>query len=333
MISKKSLDSGEAVRGNPETGETSYIDDFERLIGKSVHTRNVIAAVKKLARTDAPALITGESGTGKELVARAIHRQSSRSDGPFVTVNCSAISGDRLESGLFGQEDSSPSGEGARTGGRNTTGRRETLFFDAIGDLTPELQVKLLRFLQNRGIGQVGGSPSTSFESRIIASTNVDLEQAMAEGRFREDLYFRLCVVVIAMPALRDRKEDIQLLAETFLERHARTRQDGLVFEPEALRAMKSYRWPGNIRELENRVERAAIMAEDGKITARDLGIADEWEYQGIGLGKAREAVEREMIESALSRNNGNISRTAADLEISRPTLYERIDRLGINRP
>src|SRR4030095_16617700 len=205
---------------------------------------------------------------------------------------------------------------------------------DEIGDLSGGLQVKLLRFLQERQIERVGGRSLITVDARVLAATNVDLSKAMSEGRFREDLYYRLNVVGVAIPPLREREGDTLLLAKAFLQRQSVKQQKNLVFTPKCLQVMESHGWPGNVRELENRIQRAAIMAENGRITPQDLGLSSSSaEYNGRqSLGKAREAVERQMIEAALARNRGNLSRAAVELEISRPSLYELIQKLGITR-
>ena len=196
------------------------------------------------------------------------------------------------------------------------------------------LQVKLLRFLQEHEVERVGGRSVINVDARVLAATNVDLTKAMSEGRFREDLYYRLAVVIVSMPPLREREGDIELLGKAFLQRQTAAQDNkALVFTPKSIKAMESHGWPGNVRELENRIQRAAIMAESGRITPKDLGLISPYsEYEGQGLGKAREAVERQMVESALARNKGNLTRAAAELEISRPSLYELIEKLGIAR-
>jgi len=292
----------------------------------------VFATIEKVSRTDASVLVVGESGTGKELVARAIHGKSSRQSGPFVAINCGAIPENLLESELFGHEKGAFTGAHVQRQGRIEMANRGTLFLDEIGELSGALQVKLLRFLQQHEIERVGGRSAINVDVRILAATNVDLVKAMAEGRFREDLYYRLAVVVIPIPALRERRGDVQLLADAFLQRQAAEQKRSLIFTPKAIKAMDSHGWPGNVRELENRIQRAAIMAENGRISPKDLGLSQYGGYEGQGLGKAREAVERQMVEAALARNKGNLSRAAVELEISRPSLYELIERLGISR-
>jgi len=210
---------------------------------------------------------------------------------------------------------------------------RGTLFLDEIGELSGALQVKLLRFLQQRVIERVGGRTLIPVDAQVIAATNVDLTKAMAEGRFREDLYYRLAVVVIAMPPLRERQGDIPLLANTFLQRQAETQQKKLFLTARAVKALEGHSWPGNVRELENRIQRAAIMAENGRVTREDLGLTTPYSgFEGQALGKAREALERQLIEAALTKAKGNLTRAAAELDISRPTLYELMEKLRISR-
>ena len=312
--------------------KTSY-DTFEDLLGSSHQMQRVFATVERVAGTDVPVLIAGESGTGKELVAQAIHRRSLRNSGPFIAINCGAIPENLLESELFGHEKGSFTGAHVQRQGRVEMAQGGTLFLDEIGELSGGLQVKLLRFLQERQIERVGGRSLISVDARVLAATNVDLTKAMSDGRFREDLYYRLNVLSIPIPPLRERDGDILLLAKAFLQRQSAKQKKNLVFTHKALHVIESHGWPGNVRELENRIQRAAIMAENGRITPQDLGLTSaSTEFLGQSLGKAREAVERQMIQGALSRNKGNISRAAIELEISRPSLYELMQKLGIQR-
>ena len=312
--------------------KTSY-NSFEDLLGSSPQIQKVFVTIEKVAGADVPVLIAGESGTGKELVAHAIHRRSLRKDKPFIAINCGAIPESLLESELFGHEKGSFTGAHVQRQGRVEMAQGGTLFLDEIGELSGSLQVKLLRFLQERQIERIGGRSLIPVDARVLAATNVDLTKAMADGRFREDLYYRLNVVTVTIPPLRERDGDSILLAKAFLQRQAARHQKNLVFTPKALQVVESHGWPGNVRELENRIQRAAIMAENGRITHQDLGLSStSTEYMGQSLGKAREAVERQMIEAALARNKGNLSRAATELEISRPSLYELIQKLGITR-
>jgi two-component system NtrC family response regulator len=211
--------------------------------------------------------------------------------------------------------------------------QRGTLFLDEIGELSGSLQVKLLRFLQQRVIERLGGRSLISVDARVLAATNVDLTKAMSEGRFREDLYYRLAVVVVSMPPLREREGDVLLLANAFLQRQAAAQQKKLIFTPKAMKALDTHGWPGNVRELENRIQRAAIMAENGRVTPEDLALTTPYTaFEGQTLSKAREALERQLIEAALTKTKGNLTRAAAELAISRPTLYELMEKLRMAR-
>jgi two-component system, NtrC family, response regulator len=319
-------------RERRELLEKGKFDSFEGMIGSSPQMQRVFSTIEKVASTDASVLISGESGTGKELVARAIHRRSSRSSGPFIAINCGAIPENLLESELFGHEKGAFTGAHMQRQGRVEMSQGGTLFLDEIGELSAALQVKLLRFLQEHEIERVGGRSLIHIDARVLAATNIDLTKAMAAGRFREDLYYRLGVVNLPMPPLREREGDIALLAKAFLHRQTVGREKNLVFTSKALAVLESHPWPGNVRELENRIQRAAIMAENGRITPQDLTLTSPADHGDQSLSKAREAVEREMVEAALARNKGNLTRAAADLEISRPSLYELIEKLGIVR-
>jgi two-component system NtrC family response regulator len=307
---------------------------FEGMLGTSPQIREVFSAIRKVATSDVPVLIIGESGTGKELAARAIHRQSSRKDGPFEAINCSAIPETLLESELFGHEKGAFTGAHIQRKGRIEIAQAGTLFLDEIGELSLSLQVKLLRFLQEHEIERVGGREKIPVDARVMAATNTDLERKIRENLFREDLYYRLAVVKIALPPLRAREEDILPLAKMLLKKYASESKKKITgFSEQAIRALKSYSWPGNIREVENRVKRAVIMAEGSKVTPAGLELdSTESRYEKRGLKAAREAFEREIIQRALSKNRGNITRAAVELGISRPTLYEMIEKLGIEK-
>jgi len=287
-----------------------------------------------VATTDAPVLILGESGTGKEMAAKAIHQRSNRKDGPFVAINCGAIPETLLESELFGHEKGAFTGAHVQRKGRIESANAGTLFLDEIGEIPLPLQVKLLRFLQEQTIERVGGRQSIQINTRVVAATNVELKKAMLAGKFREDLYYRLAVVQISLPPLRERENDVRLLAQYFLNRFAaESNKSSLTFDAEAVRAMNKYPWPGNVRELENCVRRAVIMAEGKRVTAKDL----ELDPTGLGtsvvtLKDAREAVERQMVQQALKKHGGKIAPAAVELGLSRPTLYELMDKLGISR-
>lgn len=307
---------------------------FEGMLGGSPQLRSVFSTIRKVAPTDASVLIVGESGTGKELAARAIHQRSSRVKGPFVAINCGAIPDTLLESELFGHEKGAFTGAHTQRQGRIETAQGGTLFLDEIGELPLALQVKLLRFLQEHTIERVGGRATISVDVRVIAATNVDLKKATAEGRFREDLYYRLAVLELSLPPLRERQGDVELLAAAFLQRYVEQYQKKLNgFTQQALRALEAHQWPGNIRELENRLKRAVIIAEGAKVAAADLELAPASDkYEGMGLKEARETVERELVTQAVTRNKGNLSRAAVELGVSRPTLYELMEKLGMRK-
>jgi len=310
-------------------------ESFEGMLGTSPQMQSVFNLIRRVATTDAPVLILGESGTGKERAAMAIHRSSPRKDGPFVPINCSAIPETLLESELFGHEKGSFTGAHAQRKGRIESADGGTLFLDEIGEISLPLQVKLLRFLQEQTIERVGGRQPIEVNTRVIAATNSDLDRGLAEGRFREDLYYRLAVVKISLPPLRDREGDIRLLAQEFLRRNAAAvgRED-MTFDPGSVKALASHSWPGNVRELENRVKRAVIMAEGKRLTVEDLELSNPLSAPaGATLKQARELVEREMINQALRKHAGKIAPTAAELGVSRPTLYELMEKLGIRRP
>src|SRR5262245_4284075 len=309
-------------------------DVFENMLGTSPQMHAVFDLIRKVAATNAPVLLLGESGTGKEMAAAAIHRCSARKDGPFVAINCNAIPENLLESELFGHEKGAFTGAHVQRKGLLETACGGTLFLDEVGELPPAIQVKLLRFLQEQRLQRVGGRQEIQVDTRLVAATNADLKELINNGKFREDLYFRLAVVTIRLLPLRERGEDVGFLAREFLQRYSD--QDGrpkLVFAPDALRAMNSHSWPGNVRELQNRVKRGVIMAGGSRVTAKDLELQRD---KGVvassatTLKKAREQVEREMIQQALKRHAGRITAAAVDLGVSRPTLYELMEKLGI---
>lgn len=307
-------------------------DVFENMLGTSPQMQGVFAFVRKVAVAGAPVLLLGESGTGKEMAAIAIHRRSPRKDAPFVAINCNAIPENLLESELFGHEKGAFTGAHAHRKGLIETAAGGTLFLDEIGELPSPIQVKLLRFLQEQRFQRVGGRQEIQTDVRVIAATNVDLKEAVAKGKFREDLYFRLAVLVMKLPPLRDRGDDVEVLAREFLNQFA-TQADkaGLTFSPDAVRAVKVHSWPGNVRELQNRVKRAVVMAEGKRVTAADLELASSAEIiRPPTLKEAREDVERELIERSLRKYSGKITSAAAELGVSRPTLYELMEKLGL---
>jgi len=321
---------------------------FEHLVGTSAPMRRVLDFVEKVADSESTVLIQGDSGTGKELIARMLHFNSMRRDRPLVPVNCGAIPENLLESELFGHE------KGAFTGAAHTRlGRFElahggTLFLDEIGELPLSLQVKLLRVLQERCFERVGGNKTIHVDVRIIAATNQNLEQAVTERRFRQDLYYRLHVIPIEVPPLRERRSDIPLLVNHFVERLNEQRKTEIAgMDREALARLMDYDWPGNIRELENMVERAVVLKKKGLITVADLPDrlakavpaqpVDQSEHfirfneDGINLTKELEQYENRLIGEALRKANGVTSRAAQLLQLNRTTLVEKLKRKGFD--
>jgi two-component system, NtrC family, response regulator len=305
---------------------------FEDMLGGSAQIHAVFNFIRKVAPTTAPVLILGESGTGKEMVAQALHRRGPQKNGPFIAINCNAIPENLLESELFGHEKGSFTGAHTQRKGHIESASGGTLFLDEIGELPSSVQVKLLRFLQEKRFQRVGGRQEIQSDTRVIAATNVNLQDSVASGAFREDLYFRLAVVVVKVPPLRERGDDIGLLAKEFLQhygvQHGKPR---LTFAPDAVRALNLHQWAGNVRELQNRVQRAVIMAERKRITATDLELDNA--LDGLlpqTLKEARESAERDIVQDALRRNRGKITSAALELGISRPTLYELMEKLGI---
>jgi two-component system NtrC family response regulator len=315
--------------------QSQRADVFENMLGTSPQMHAVFDLIRKVAGTNAPVLLLGESGTGKEMAAAAIHRCSPRRDGPFVAINCNAIPENLLESELFGHEKGSFTGAHVQRKGLLETANGGTLFLDEIGELPPAIQVKLLRFLQEQRLQRVGGRQEIQVDTRLIAATNADLKGLIDNGKFREDLYFRLAVVTIRLLPLRERGEDIVFLAREFLQTYgSQNGRTKIVFAPDALREMSRYSWPGNVRELQNRVKRGVIMASGSRVSAKDLELdhgKDLVASSAATLKQAREHVERELIEQTLKRNAGKITSAAADLGISRPTLYELMEKLGIS--
>jgi two-component system NtrC family response regulator len=304
---------------------------IEEIIGSSPAILPVFATVRKVSATDVPVLILGESGTGKELIANAIHALGRRKKGPFVTINCGAIPDTLLESELFGHEKGSFTGATTQRRGKLEYANGGTLFLDEIGDLAHELQIKILRFLQEKVIERVGGRELIPVNARVVAATNRDLEAEVKAGRFREDLYFRLSVVRITLPPLRDRGDDIIELAGHIMESYCRElRKPPLRFTKPALDALRQHPWPGNVRELQNRVQRAIVLSDGRVIGPGELelgGRPDANQSPQTTLKEARQVLVREVITKSLQENGGNISKTARALGISRPTLYQLMER------
>jgi two-component system NtrC family response regulator len=307
-------------------------NEFHGIVGNSKSMQDIFRFVERVALSDISVLICGESGTGKELVARAIHRQSPRKNNPFVVVNCGAIPENLLESELFGHEKGAFTGAYAQKKGKFELAHTGTLFLDEIGELVPTLQVKLLRFLQDRKIERVGGNQSIELDVRIIAATNRDLKQDIENRLFREDLYYRLKVVPLEIPALRERKDDIVPLAQYFLKKYCReNRKPHISLSSDAEGALLLHPWPGNIRELENLINRAVVLSSYPVLKPSDLGLRLEGGPSDVNLKFAKSAMEIDYIKRALARNKGVVSRAAKDLGISRVNLYELIEKYKIH--
>jgi two-component system NtrC family response regulator len=294
--------------------------------------QRICRTIEKVAPTGATILILGESGTGKELFARALHDLSPRAGNRFVAINCAAIPENLLESELFGHEKGAFTGAVKQTQGKIETANGGTLFLDEIGDLPLALQAKLLRFLQERVIERVGGRQEIPVDVRIVCATHRSLKPLAAEGRFREDLYYRLAEIVIEIPPLRSRSGDVALLAHSFVRRYAAEQRRGaMTLMPEALSALEAHPWPGNVRELENVIKRAVIMAEASGITAEDVGFAPSDDVEGMfNLRQVRDDAEKSAVLRVLGRVNGNLSKAAELLGVSRPTLYDLMHRFGL---
>ncbi len=291
--------------------------------------REVYRRIEKVAATDISVLISGETGTGKELVAREIHRRSPRAEGAFVAVNCGAIPEALLESELFGHVKGAFTGAIANRLGKFQAAHGGTLFLDEIGDMPLALQVKILRALQDRAVTKVGDSRPEPVDIRVIAATNRVLEDEIRKGTFREDLYYRLNVVAIALPPLRDRGDDLVVIARYFLQKYAKefgVRVRG--FTPSALVAMRKYGWPGNIRELENRIKKAVVLADRALVSAEDLDLRPEILEPILPLAQAKEEFQKRYINDVLERNGGNRTKTAKDLGVDPRTIFRHLEKM-----
>jgi two-component system NtrC family response regulator len=315
-----------------QQNDSTFADGgFHRMVGTSKSIKDIFRFIERVAVSDISVLICGESGTGKEMVAHAIHLQSQRKNNPFVVVNCGAIPENLLESELFGHEKGSFTGAHAQKRGKFELAHTGTLFLDEIGELAAPLQVKLLRFLQDRKIERVGGTQPIDIDVRIIAATNRDLKKDMENHVFREDLYYRLKVVPLDMPPLRERKEDIIPLAQHFLKKFSKEhRKSPVTLSPEAEGALLMHPWPGNVRELENLISRSVVLSPRSVLKPSDLGFALDQIPTDVNLKFAKKAIEMDFVKKALSRNGGIVSRAARELGISRVNLYELIEKYNI---
>jgi two-component system NtrC family response regulator len=320
------------------------------IFGQCPQMEGVFTTIRKVASVDVPVLVLGESGTGKELVARAIHENSLRNNGPFVPINCGAIPETLLESELFGYEKGAFTGAQNQVKGKVEYAQGGTLFLDEIGEMPPTLQVKLLRFLQEKVIQRVGGREDIPLDVRVVAATNIDIRQAIADGSFREDLFYRIGVISIDLPPLRERGEDIFLLAHLFLRRYSSEfNRKVRGFSNRAMDSLRGHDWPGNVRELENKVKRAVVMTDQAFLEPGDLGFVEEPketdsqessvdgggggglpDLSGLTLKEARGQVEKELLLCAMEKAKGNIMRAAEALGVSRPTFYDLMKKHGM---
>ncbi|MGN6495814.1 MAG: PEP-CTERM-box response regulator transcription factor, partial [Tsuneonella sp.] len=315
------------------------VGEDQRVLGRMItaapEMAKVARTIERVANTGVSVMLLGASGTGKELLAKGLHDASDRKAGAFVAINCAAIPENLLESELFGHEKGAFTGAVRTTEGKIELAHGGTLFLDEVGDIPLPLQVKLLRFLQERQIERVGGRKAIDVDTRIVCATHQDLETMIADGRFREDLFYRLAEIVVKIPTLAERPGDATLLAKHFLTRFAAEMNPQVKgFAPDALAAIDGWGWPGNVRELENRVKRAVIMADSRLIGAEDLdleGEGEEEQAQVLNLKSAREKADRTVIRHALARSEGNISSTAKMLGISRPTLYDLLKQYDLH--
>ena len=327
---------------------------FSGIFGQCPQMQKVFATIKKVSSINVPVLILGESGTGKEVVAQAIHRQGVRGERNFVAINCGAIPESLLESELFGHEKGAFTGAQSRVLGKVEFAEGGTLFLDEIGEMPTLLQVKLLRFLQEKVIQRVGGREDIAVDTRIIAATNIDIEQSIRKGDFREDLFYRIGVIAIDLPPLRDRGEDIELLANVFLQRFSQEFGKKVRgFSSTAIKWLYDYDWPGNVRELENKIKRAIVMAENPIVEPWDLGFIEKEEVEPVGtegpatgfglaeafpveemtLKEARYQVEHRLLQATLEKTQGNIQKSAELLGVSRPTFYDLLKKHGLHQP
>jgi transcriptional regulator with PAS, ATPase and Fis domain len=339
-LEKKSAQLEQASRALADRA-TKY--PYERIIGRSPQMREVLLLVDKVVDTDVPVLVHGESGTGKELIAQAIHEYGRRKKGPFVTVNCGAIAESLMESEFFGHVKGAFTGAVETKQGLFQAAHRGTIFLDEIGEMSFDMQKKLLRVLQEREVRPVGGKDVSSVDVRVIAATNKDLRKMMQAGSFRDDLYYRIAVISLELPPLRDRQGDIPMLVEHFAAQAAATL--GLTnkpFDDAAVEAMTTYAWPGNVRELDNEVKKALTLSDD-RVTVDDLSVAIQGERagpepsliraeEGATLKESLEKMERALIEQALERTGGNQTRAAKELGISRVWLRKKMERHGLFR-
>ena len=337
LLVKRALASRELAQQNRVMQEElERRSGFASIIGRSNEMRQVFEIVRQVAPSRSSVLITGESGSGKEMIAEALHYNSPRKDKPFIKVHCAALTESLLESELFGHEKGAFTGAISRKRGRFELAHLGTLFLDEIGEINQNVQIKLLRVLEEKRFERVGGEETVDVDVRLIAATNRDLKEAISNGSFREDLYYRLNVVNIHIPPLRERKEDIPLLAASFLKEFSQENGRNIEgIDPKARLALYNYSWPGNVRQLRNSLESAVVLCKGSMITLEDLppnvrGDTGADDYLRVPVGTTLADVEKEVIRSTLGREGGNKSRTAEILGIGRKTLHRKIEEYGL---
>jgi two-component system NtrC family response regulator len=332
LVIARAFRVAELERENLRLREATLAESIPGLLTRDPAMLRIVRQIERVAPTQASVALLGESGTGKEVLARALHHGSPRREKRFVAINCAAIPDTLLESELFGYERGAFTGAAKTTPGRIETADGGTLFLDEVGDLPLPLQGKLLRFLQERVVERVGGREEIAVDVRVVCATHRNLRDRMAEGAFREDLFYRLTEVIVSIPPLRERAGDASLLAHAFLQRFATGHgRERLMLRDDALSAIDRHRWPGNVRELENAIKRAVIMADGPAITAGDLGLdPGEQEHPPLNLRQVREDAEKRAVLSVMARCDGNIAKAAETLGISRPTLYDLLNRFGL---
>lgn len=331
LVISRAFRVADLERENRRLLEARRSDAVDGLFTRDPGMLKVCRQIERLAPTQATVTLLGESGTGKELLARALHKGSPRCDKRFVAINCAAIPDALLESELFGYEKGAFTGAAKTTPGKIETADGGTLFLDEIGDLPFALQAKLLRFLQERVLERIGGRQEIPVDVRVVCATHQNLRERIVEGAFREDLFYRLTEMIISIPPLRARAGDANLLAHAFVQKFAAAQgRERMTLGEDALDAIAAHTWPGNVRELENAIKRAVIMADGTAISADDLGLAPLEASEFLNLRKAREEAERLAVIRVMSRCEGNIAKAAEVLGISRPTLYDLLNRLGM---
>ena len=333
LVLRNALLVNELRMDNAELRKQLEVERYGEIIGACSSMKEVYRKIDKVATTDISVLITGETGTGKELIARELHKRSPRAKGPFITINCGAIPENLLESELFGHVRGAFTGAVATRQGKFQAANNGSLFLDEIGEMPLQLQVKILRALQERQVNKVGDSRSESVDIRVIAATNKNLEEEIKRNAFREDLYYRLNVVTLKLPPLRDRGEDILVMAKFFLGKYARElNAKARGFSPGAVVAMKKYAWPGNVRELENRIKKAVVLADKALVTGEDMDLRPENLEPPLSLAEALEHFRKSYINDVLERNNGNRTKTAKDLGVDPRTIFRHLEKLEAER-